>query len=534
MKRAYSLLLVEILCLIFVGMIIRQPVFGASYLEPLQGWRIMVDPGTGNELIQGPFIENKKSAKGEPEAEANLRVALFLAQFLKNAGAEAVLSRQSNVDLPSLDERLKKARDFNANLIISIHHEQNKDPEANYAKAYYYPPDNEPEKTIARHLVEALQSELKIQGKSAEAFSFPLVSRAEIPCVMVSCGCISNSKMKKQVKELEFNRQEAIAILKGMMNFQKELTDTQKSRPPLIIQEEQPAMPIPLSITPPKEISTQAPGIPVPVVPKPPMPLPQTTATLPKPEEGEIIAPAKTFAPPLLNPADGNFDQSWLFGETWGTLPTRKGASFAVPEGVSIKAAADGTVVEASANPLPAVPDYPNCIIIKHVKVIPDVPTIFTVYGKLSSMKVKKGDRVKKGEVIGTTGAPSTATNPSRDTEFVYEVRWGNMNQSSIVNPELFTEHKTRGTGIIIGKLTDKNGKYLYSVRIDGVTKAAGIERYSYSLTYSMESPASEFYGENFAIGDVPAAEYTLSCEYGTRKVKVEAGKITIVTWVVK
>ncbi len=492
-----------------------------TFLQPLQGWRILIDPGTGRELIQGTPVKKAIKPRGVGEAVVNMRVALFLSDFLKNAGAEVMLSRKPGEVLRSLDERLKTARDFKANLILSIHHNYGKDTKTNFAKVYYYPPRKEPESSIARHIAGALAKELNLRNLGPEVFSYPLLTRSQIPAVMISCGCITNPRYEKKLKDLEFNRLEAIAILKGMMNFQEELSKKEAVKPPMpVVKPAPPSLP---SVTGP-----------LPRVPfsKPPMPqpLPIKETLIPSPVKVATKA-LKPFNPPLLNPVGAQFDQSWLFGESWGDLPIKNGVSFIAPAGTPVKAAADGVVMEASAKPPTAVPEYPNCVILKHVRVIPQISTIYTIYGKLASIKVKKGDKVKRGDVIGTTGAPYSSENSSRDTELEFEVRCGNINQGCIVNPELFTEHTTQDTGIIIGKLIGRDGKLKPGVRIDGASKPPEILRYSYSLTYGAGIPPSDLYKENFVIGDVVPGDCVLTCDFGVKTVKVEAGRITLVTW---
>lgn len=87
------------------------------------------------------------------------------------------------------------------------------------------------------------------------------------------------------------------------------------------------------------------------------------------------------------------------------------GIDIVTRDGSPIKAADDGTVIFVSEN----MRGYGRIIIIKH----PD--DFYTVYAHNSSNGVRKGERVKKGEVIGEVGSSGNATT----SHLHFEVRKG-------------------------------------------------------------------------------------------------------------
>ncbi|HRR31891.1 MAG TPA: N-acetylmuramoyl-L-alanine amidase [Candidatus Sumerlaeia bacterium] len=515
------------------------------FIQPLRGWRIMVDPGLGNELSQVPFVSKiSKSEVSEPET--NMRVALFLIEFLKNAGAEAILSYEKGQQL-SVEERLKKAEDFKANWIISIHHDEDKDSQINYVKAFYHPAGKEPNVSMARNIAVQLAEETGQPGRGADVFAYQLLTRSTIPAVMINCGFISNPESAKKLKTLDFNRTEAVAILKGILKFEEDSRKAASSSipfvpapsaavpgsapvaalPPLNIQ---PTAAAPLPALPPSGIQP-APAAPAVPLILPPMPQPKTPEpATPAPTEAPMALPSENFEPPLINPTGGPVDQTWLYAESLKPYSPRRGISFAVDAGCEVKASADGEVVEASDTPPIAVPEYTNCVIIKHFGVVSQIPTIFTVYGRLSTIKVKKGDKVKQGDVIGITG-PHFSKTKVRDKDFEFQVRWGNINDKCIVNPELFIKPLGKNTGIIIGQFLQNTGDPYPDMKIFGVIKLDVCKEYYYTLTYARGLPSSEIFKENFVIGDVPAGDYTLTTQLGTRSARVEPGKITLLSW---
>lgn len=522
------------LTVIFLFLLIISPFAADKYLKPLDGWRIIIDPGTGREFEQTPFIEKDEDPLVDLETTANDNIAQFLSDFLTRAGAEIKISRDRNEQAKSIEDRIKTAKEFNSNLILSIHHDYRKSEDDNFVKCYYYPDGEEPGASIARAVAETLSSEIDIQNQGAGTFPYPILTRTEIPGVMISCGNITNSKFRKKIDDLEFNRKQALGIMKGMIQFQKDLTGARITKPPMNTT-------APMSSPPPPTAPSRLPVVtevtpipPPPSVPvsQPPMPAPQPISEqkkeLPPPQ------PGKEFNPPLMNPANAPFDQSWLYGEAWGTLQARKGVSFDIPAGTKIKAAADGKVIVVSDSPPPSAPGYPNTVIIEHAGLVPKEKKMYTVYGKLADIEVKEGQNVKKGDIVGTAGEPSTEDAPTRrDTEFEFQVRIGENREAARVNPELYVGHATEDTGIIVGRLANSKGEPVLSTNITGVRKPPYFRRYNYSMTYADEVPSSPEYQENFVIGDVQPGSYFLQSDRGIKRIYVEANKVTVVEWTV-
>ena len=97
-----------------------------------------------------------------------------------------------------------------------------------------------------------------------------------------------------------------------------------------------------------------------------------------------------------------------------GVLRPHLGTDFRAPWGAVVRAAADGTVEFAGVGT-----GYGNYIRIAHG------PGIQTLYAHLSSIDshVKKGAKVKYGEVIGRVGQTGLATGP----HLHYELKFGNV-----------------------------------------------------------------------------------------------------------
>ena len=87
------------------------------------------------------------------------------------------------------------------------------------------------------------------------------------------------------------------------------------------------------------------------------------------------------------------------------------GINVAVPEGTPIKAAEEGVVAYAGSE----LKGYGNLVLVRHSN------GFVTAYAHASELAVKKGETVKRGQVIGKAGATGNVTSP----QLHFEVRKG-------------------------------------------------------------------------------------------------------------
>jgi murein DD-endopeptidase MepM/ murein hydrolase activator NlpD len=96
------------------------------------------------------------------------------------------------------------------------------------------------------------------------------------------------------------------------------------------------------------------------------------------------------------------------------------GINIAVPEGTPVKAAEDGTVAYAGNE----LKGYGNLVLIRHAN------GYVSAYAHASELLVKRGDAVKRGQIIGRSGQTGNVTSP----QLHFEIRKG----STPVNPNQF------------------------------------------------------------------------------------------------
>lgn len=118
-------------------------------------------------------------------------------------------------------------------------------------------------------------------------------------------------------------------------------------------------------------------------------------------------APAKPLASPVAK-----VKYSAHFGDRGSHWSSGKhtGLDFSVKDGTAVMAAANGVVVKAG----PAGP-YGNAITIKHDN------GMKTLYAHLSKIKVKVGQQVSVGELIGKAGSSGNSTGPHLHFEVIID-----------------------------------------------------------------------------------------------------------------
>jgi hypothetical protein len=284
------------------------------------------------------------------------------------------------------------------------------------------------------------------------------------------------------------------------------------------------ALAVMLVFTPSPRASAQTP---------PPTPTP---AVLPDPlSNGEIIdkvIPQSTWRPALYpapyaaTPHDhfyftrpvGVDEVNWPLssyrygGSFFAPDQPHTGVDITAPEGTPVLAAASGQIVWAGTGLLFGDNDeddpYGIAIAIEH-NFGWDNQTLYTLYAHLSEVKVRKGDYVEVGQVIALSGDTGFTTGP----HLHFEVRIGTNNYFQTLNPELWLT-PPQGYGVLVGRMTDGVGEPLITQDVILTNEVTGQEFRSQSYSSIFTINGDPFYGENFAVSDLPAGRYKIQIPY--------------------
>jgi N-acetylmuramoyl-L-alanine amidase len=193
---------------------------------PLSGKVIAIDAGHGGP--DGGAI----SKDGLVEKEVNLAISLYLRDYLQQAGALVVMTRENDKDLASeatkgyskrktedLLNRVDLIEKNKAGMSISIH--LNSIPSSKWkgAQTFYYPSNTEGKK-----LAESIQNEIRTNLSNTDRVpktedKFYLLKALAIPSVLVEIGFLSNPEEARLMADANYQKKVAESIYRGIVRY---------------------------------------------------------------------------------------------------------------------------------------------------------------------------------------------------------------------------------------------------------------------------------------------------------------------------
>ena len=203
------------------------------YSQYLEGVKIFLDPGHGGEDRKNRSLSGKIV-----EADVNLRVALYLREYLEDAGADVLMSRESDETI-DLESRSQMANESDADIFISIHHNapgNDIDYWSNYTSAYYHGIDGEYEfepfeKRLAMYIERDLAYVMRnsgglgsFDGTYSDYIIYPgegfsVLRETKIPAVLIECAFHTSRLEERRLAIPAFNQIQAWGIFRGIGKF---------------------------------------------------------------------------------------------------------------------------------------------------------------------------------------------------------------------------------------------------------------------------------------------------------------------------
>ena len=177
--------------------------------------RIVIDPGHGG------YDPGAIGPAGLLEKQVTLAVSLKLADKLRHAGVEAVLTRTSDsVPWPAnvnrdLAARCEIANRAGADFFISIHCNSAADPSARGTETYAYKPGGRGEQ-LARAVQEELIKACGLANRGIKFANYYVLRRTDMPAVLTELAFISNPEEERLLGSPDYQEKCATAIARGI------------------------------------------------------------------------------------------------------------------------------------------------------------------------------------------------------------------------------------------------------------------------------------------------------------------------------
>jgi N-acetylmuramoyl-L-alanine amidase len=180
----------------------------------LAGARIGIDAG------HGPEDPGEAGPTGTREADICSALAAAFHEELAERGAEPFFVRTAD-ETPPAHERARRANEYGAELVVSLHLSADSDPVNRGATTYYYGRGGYGSQA-GRRLAELIQDELTRLGLPdghAQPKSLPLLRETRMPAVHVQPGYITNPAEEAQLGQEGFRRSVAMALATAIQRF---------------------------------------------------------------------------------------------------------------------------------------------------------------------------------------------------------------------------------------------------------------------------------------------------------------------------
>jgi len=193
---------------------------------PLSGKTIVLDPGHGG--ADG----GAKSDDGLWEKDVTLNISMYLRDYLQQAGATVVMTRETDTDLADADTKgysRRKTEDLKAraeivretkpDVFISVHLNSIPGPQW-YGPQTFYTHNHKDNPSIAWFIQEELRtSVVDTHRQSKRIRNIFILDRSEVPTALVEVGFLSNAAEAANLAKPDYQKQLAAAIYRGMLRY---------------------------------------------------------------------------------------------------------------------------------------------------------------------------------------------------------------------------------------------------------------------------------------------------------------------------
>lgn len=189
---------------------------------------VIIDAGHGGE--DGGAV----SSSGIVEKDINLAISSCTQKLFDFFGFDTLMTRENDELIYSSDctnirekkvsdihNRMKLIEENPDSIFLSVHQNHYEEEKYNGTQVFYSK-NNELSPILAQSIQSTVKTDLqpdnerKIKQTGTEIY---LLYHAQVPCVMVECGFLSNRAEAEKLNDSEYQKQMAFEIFKGTYNY---------------------------------------------------------------------------------------------------------------------------------------------------------------------------------------------------------------------------------------------------------------------------------------------------------------------------
>ncbi|MGG0657626.1 SH3 domain-containing protein [Rummeliibacillus pycnus] len=182
----------------------------------LAGIKIVIDPGHGKQ-------DNGASGNGVVEKKLNLQAAEAIQTAIEKVGGTVYMTRTTDNQFLTLDQRAAYAKQKGANAFISVHHNSGPSSASGY-ESYYSTSAKVSSKKFAEAIhagiKEAVKDEYPNYGdRKLKAVDYYVVRYNSVVSVLLELGFVSNSSDAKLVNTDHYRETVAEGVVNGLLAY---------------------------------------------------------------------------------------------------------------------------------------------------------------------------------------------------------------------------------------------------------------------------------------------------------------------------
>lgn len=176
----------------------------------LNGVTIILDPGHGGN------DQGTAGLRGTLEKEITLKTAELLKTKLQAAGAEVILTRESDVYV-GLQKRVSFAHQNEADAFISIHYDAIEDNRTiSGFTTYYY---HSYQESLAQYVHKGIANQINLRDRGVNFGDYLVLRENNQKAVLVELGYLSNPSEEKIITTEKFREQATMGIYEGILKY---------------------------------------------------------------------------------------------------------------------------------------------------------------------------------------------------------------------------------------------------------------------------------------------------------------------------